>query len=255
MINIAQAQWGEGMNSQYPRVRSFGLFINILIVIGAVLLIPRISALGANLIDPFSAGIDPNGSFSWLVIHHAIQLTLTIMLMLVLSNGQLSLWGFNFDRWKTSLMFIVGLVMVFGAAEYFRISSGGSSAFDAPRVAPDMLGVQGFQYIMSGLGEEPLFRAFIIVFLARVIPQIIRLGELEIPATVLVATGLFMFAHIQIDYAQFAIVHADLGQQLKALQFGLLYGIAFHYTRSLLAPIVMHGISNGLPMSIELYFT
>lgn len=243
------------MNLEYPKVRSFGPIANLLIVIGAILLVPRFAAWGANLISPFLTAIDPNGSFAWLFAHHALQLAFAVMLMLVLSNGRLSLWGFNLNRWKTSLAFIVGLLIVFGTAEYIRISGGGASAFDAPRTQRDMLGVQAFQYIMSGLGEEPLFRAFIIVFLARSIPQIFRLGDLEVPATVLIATALFMFAHIQIDYAQFSIVHVDLGQQLKALQFGLLYGIAFHYTRSLLAPVAMHGISNGLPMSIELYLT
>ena len=243
------------MNRPYPRVHTFGLGANVFIVVAAIILIPRLSAYGADLCFPLVAQFDPHGSFVWLVAHHLIQLTLSVLLMLLLSGGQLNLWGFNLRRWKTSMAFIAGLVVVFGVAEYIRISGGGSSAFDAPRETRDMLGVQGFQYILSGLGEEPLFRAFVMVFLAGTIPQIMKLGELEIPVTVIIATALFMFAHIQIDYAQLSIVHVDAEQQIKALQFGLLYGIAFHYTRSLLAPVIMHGISNGLPMSIELYLT
>ena len=242
------------MSASYPSVRSFGLVPNLIIVVLAIILIPKSSSYIADQVFPLLAEFDPNRSFVWLFIHHTVQLFLTLVLMLVMAreNG-LTDWGFNLNRWRTSLAFIFGLILIFGTAELVRIQGGGSSAYNAPLEQRDMVGVQAFQYIMSGLGEEPLFRAFIMIFLAGTIPQIFKLGELELPVTVLISTALFMFAHIQIDYSSLTILHIDFGQQMKALQFGIVYGVAFHYTRSLLAPIVMHGLSNGLPMSIELY--
>lgn len=83
--------------------------------------------------------------------------------------------------------------------------------------------------------------------------EIFKIGKVEIPVTLFFATILFMMAHIHIDFTNFNVTHFDIGQQMNSLQLGIIYGLSFHYTKSLLAPIVMHGISNGIIYSIMFY--
>jgi len=73
-----------------------------------------------------------------------------------------------------------------------------------------------------------------------------RIGNWEIPSSGLVATLLFMLAHIGFTFSPFEITHFSLFQQLGAFGLGLFYAMVFHRTGSLLGPIILHGYSNGI---------
>ena len=235
------------------KIQSFGLTFDLFLTIVVVLAIPVISSYGATLFFPLVQQIDPDGLFAWISLHHIIQLILTIIVMLILASGRLDLWGFNLNHFKRSLVFIMLFLVVFGAMEYVRLSNGNTSGPDYPLTQTNMLGQQGFQYLLSGLGEEPLFRGFVMVFLASSVTAKLDIGSFELPLTVLIATALFMLAHIDIDMRSLSATTIDIEQQMRALQLGLLYGVIFHHTRSLVAPIIIHGLSNGLQFTIGFY--
>jgi len=225
--------------------------VDLIIVIIAILLIPKLAIILTDIIYPFFQHFDPDESFLWITIHHVFQLIITIILMLALSRKiNLYQWGFNLKNKNISLLWIGIFLIVFGLLEYFRIRNSLPRTFEYPLTAKNKLGIQFFQYGLSGLCEEPLFRGFVMVYLATNWNKIFKIGKLELPITILIATLLFMLAHLDIDIINLSVSGFDFGQQMKSLQLGILYGLAFHYTKSLLAPIVIHGLSNGLQFSI-----
>lgn len=234
-------------------IRSFGKYIDLLVVLVAIFAIPLLSPIVADALFPFAQDVDPDRTFLWGSIHHVAQLLLTLAFMWWL-HPRFRDWGFNLRSLSATLQWIGIFLLVFGALEIFSKWGGRTSALPYPLTTRNMLGVQFFQYVLSGLGEEPLFRGLVMTFLATRWKAVYRLFGIEVPQTVLIATALFMLAHVTIDPFTFSISGVDFGQQLKALQLGLLYGIAFHYTRSLIAPIAIHGLSNGFQYTLWYYF-
>lgn len=232
------------MSASWPR--SFGKWIDLLFVLIALFVITQLSGLMANIIYPSIQRFDPDDVFLWISVHHLVQLVLTIALMVALGGIDLHRWGFNFENWRTSLVWIIVFASVFAAVQFYWVSGIAERAFAYPLTNRNMGGLLTFQYGLSGLSEEPLFRGFVMVFLASQWTKIYKPFGLEVPVTVLISTALFMLFHVNFHLSTLSISGFDFDQQMMALQLGLLYGVAFHYTKSLLVPIVCHGLSNGI---------
>lgn len=233
---------------------SFGKGIDLAIVFLAILLVPILGVILTEAVYPSVEQFDPDETFLWISIHHLIQLVLTIALCIGVGQKQkanpLHMWGFNLNKFKESCIWIAVFAVVWFAIEYFRISRLTTINIPFPLSERNMVGVQFFQYVLSGLCEEPLFRGFVIVFLATHWSRTYKVAGVEISQAVLISVALFMIAHVEINYLELSISGFDFDQQMKSLQLGLLYGICFHYTQSLLAPIVIHGLSNGIQFSL-----
>lgn len=233
-------------------LKSMNIWTAIIVSFIAVELIPRASSHLANLVGPALIPLDPDGVFAWISVHHLFQLALTILVMLIVFRGALSDWGFNFNKWRTSLVIIVVFAIGFGLMEYTYMS-GRPYTTDFPQTQINEIGWQGFQYFLSGLGEEPLFRGLVIILLL----SGLRSSKLTITKqniiVVMLSTVLFMYAHLQFDWLSLSAPGYDFSQQTKALQLGVLYAVVFLHTRSLLAPIALHGLSNGISATIGFY--
>ena len=131
--------------------------------------------------------------------------------------------------------------------------SGAAYQTDYPQTQINMLGMQVFQYLLSGVGEEPLFRGLVITVLLAGLSTTRLSTRLQYFTAIFVSTLLFMYAHISIDWLTMSISGFDFGQQTKALQLGVLFAVIFIHTRSLFAPIVLHGLSNGITATIGFY--
>ena len=127
-----------------------------------------------------------------------------------------------------------------------NIISGTAPFIDYPLTATNMAGELGFQVLLTGTGEEPLFRALIMIVLGKYMTGMYRIGNFEIPSSGIVAAILFTLAHVGFTFAPFAITHFEPLQLFGALVLGLFFAIVFHRTGSLLAPIIMHGYGNGI---------
>ena len=151
--------------------------------------------------------------------------------MLLLSKKlNLGQWGFNLRNKGVSVQWIAIFLVVFATIEFIRIKGSLPIDFDYPLTIRNKNGIQFFQYLLSGLGEEPLFRGFVMVFLAKNWNKVFTIGKCEFPITIIIATLLFMIAHLHIDIANMDISGFKMDQQLKSMQLGILYGLAFHYT-------------------------
>ena len=234
-------------------IRNRGKVSDLVFIFFITLLIPFLSSYLSDVVHPWLSSLYPGEDFLYKSIHHIFQLILSIGVMFALSRKfKFSAWGWNLNQWQLSLKWIGIFGLVWFALQYWGLSN--QSHPHEYEVHPvNQIGNLGFQYLLSGTGEEPLFRGIVMVFLAKHWHQIFKVGKIEFPITGIIATLLFMFAHIQIDWLNLEITHLDWGQQMNSLQLGILYALAFHQTKSLLAPIVMHGLSNGLIYTILFY--
>lgn len=198
--------------------------------------------------------IDPDGVYAWLILHHLIQLGLTVLVMAFLFDLPLSTWGFNLSNWKKSLLIVIAFAVLFSLIQYAYVS-GTTYSPGFPLTPANKIGWQVFQYFFSGLGEEPLFRAFVIVLLLCGLSSTTLPANWQNALAVGISTLAFMFAHLSVDWVSFSIIGFDFDQQMMALQLGVLYGVTFVYTRSLLAPIMLHGLSNGITSSLGMYLS
>jgi membrane protease YdiL (CAAX protease family) len=76
------------------------------------------------------------------------------------------------------------------------------------------------------------------------VPGRLRLGRIEIPVSAVIVSLLFGAAH----YKSFAVepLHLAIAQQLYAFVFGLTYVWLMERSRSLLAPMIAHGVGDLL---------
>ena len=215
-----------------------------------VLLIPRISAWGADFVQAVAGSIEPQRLFFRISIHHLFQLALTILLMAMLGGTNLSPWGFNANQLRFSLKVfgwfcLIYFFQVFLVVVLPDLKSGRLPRFNPPVSLAGAAGILAFQFLLSGSCEEPLFRGFVMTFLARSWKQTFRIGSVVLPVSGLWATLFFMVAHAEITFSPFSIT-ASFPQQLLALELGLYYAAVFHRTGSLVGPTLSHGYSNGV---------
>jgi len=106
------------------------------------------------------------------------------------------------------------------------------------------MGYLGFQLLLTESAEESLFRGMLMVVLGKYMTSMHRIGKLEIPTSGIIATILFMLAHIGFTFIPLEITHFNPPQLFAAFGLGLFFAIVFHRTGSLLAPIILHGYAN-----------
>jgi membrane protease YdiL (CAAX protease family) len=116
-----------------------------------------------------------------------------------------------------------------------------------------VLGAMAFQLFLSGTSEELLFRAFPITLLSILVSKTFRLfnDRVSVPLSVIIAVVTFSLAHINWSLDPFRLQY-DILQLLYALAMGIVQGWAYVITRSVLYPMVMHGISNVLVTGISI---
>ncbi len=108
------------------------------------------------------------------------------------------------------------------------------STFDA---AGYLLGM-----LTTGLAEETIFRGLLVGMLAVLVPGRLRIGRLDLPVAAYAVALMFGLAHWQ----SFAVdpLYRAIAQQCYAFAWGLAYVWLMERSRSLLAPMVAHGMGN-----------
>lgn len=162
-------------------------------------------------------------------------------------------------RWPSRGQGLIGLGFAIGAgmaltmlvADYWpqlighRAPDGG---YDTSTV-----GVAGWLTVMAstGLCEETIFRGLLVGMLTVLVPGRVRIGRFDIPFSGLVVAVLFGLAH----YGSFL---ADpfwmaIAQQAYAFVFGLVYVWLMERSRSLVAPMIAHGVGDALEVAAVMY--
>ncbi len=240
-------------------MRSFGKGLRLLAALVLMLLMPQVAAAIAMWLSPPLAWMDPQNIFLWLSIHHIAQLILVPVIMLLWSTDSLSRWGFNLNNAAVSLrwfgwfaLFCFLGTLVFGILPMVFTHRLPEPGFDLN--ARNVTGRLGFYYLISGSGEEPLFRGLILGILLKSWTGEMKVGKVVMPVAGLWTTLFFMLAHVNYAFSPFRITWFSWQQQVFCLAYGLFYAAAFYRTGSLLCPILAHGVSNGIPYTL-IYIT
>ncbi len=141
----------------------------------------------------------------------------------------------------------VGMALVMLVADYWpeliahRAPNGGYDT--SPAGAVGWLVVMG----SSGLCEETIFRGLLVGMLTVLVPGRVRVGRFDFPFSGLVVAVLFGLAH----YNSFLVdpLWMAVAQQLYAFAFGLIYVWLMERSRSLVAPMIAHGVGDALEVA------
>lgn len=102
--------------------------------------------------------------------------------------------------------------------------------------------------LLTGVAEETLFRGLLTGYLSTKIRKRYSIGGTSLPAAAVVVAVIFAGLH----WKSFLTdpLHAALAQQLYAFAWALIYTWLMERSKSLLAPIVAHGIGNGVEVGL-----
>jgi len=232
-------------------MKSLGKIGDLIVAILAATFIPRLITVLTKQIYPYVSSLDPDNVFLYQSIRHILMLFLPMVLMKLWLTRRLYDYGFNLNDYKRSLKIFCWFCLIYLVPVFFvnvlpYIISGNPPNFKYPLNARNIACRLSYMYLLTGTGEEPLFRAFAIVVLSQSWKKVFRIWRVEISSAALLATALFMIAHIRFTVFPFEIAYISWPQQVWALGLGLYYAIVFQKTRSLLCPILSHGYSNGI---------
>lgn len=68
----------------------------------------------------------------------------------------------------------------------------------------------------------------------------LKIGKIKIPTVAIISTLFFMYAHISNNIELFTITKFNPSQQLSCLINGLMFGLVYYETESLVPVIIMH---------------
>lgn len=214
-------------------------------VLGLLVVQRALSAAGdvvARAVD--TSGVDPGGWWAALSVHHLVQGAAALALLVALRRrldvglrlGDLWL-GARFVAVVTGIL-AAYLVAYYGLAHLLDLGASVAVPDDGAARA----GYLGFQLLLSGPAEELAFRALPIAVLVALRPTpLVRRWHVTLETVV--AAALFAFAHVTIAGGTLS---ADPAQVAYSFVLGVVQGVAFQRTRSVLAPMAIHSASNVL---------
>ncbi len=140
--------------------------------------------------------------------------------------------GFKRDKWLKYILIGIVVGIPVGAGEYFIIYPAPAfPTFEVRYLLRDMVYMLAF----VGLGEELLFRGLVQRSLTKV------LGWKQ---------GIFLAS---LTFAVMHLTWRSIPEVIFVFFVGLLLGYVYYKTRSLLAPIVMHGMGNVMLVAVMPY--
>lgn len=191
-----------------------------------------------------------NGAWLYMIQHHLVQMVLALLVIGVVGRMHFNDWGLNLRNWRRSLRMTGSFAVIFGiviaASTAIQIAGGVEPRNPVGATMTEVLGRLFFMLVISGLSEEVLFRGMMQTPLTRWFPGVVRLRTLDLPVAGVITALIFAAVHINFTLAPLAITNLYWPQVILAFVLGVVYAVAYHRTGSLLAPILMHNISNGL---------
>ena len=238
-----------------PLMKSLGKIGDLIVVILATTFIPRLVSILTKQVYPFVSSLDPDNVFLYQSIRHILLLLLPIVLMKLWLTRRLGNYGFNLNDYKRSIRIFFWFCLIYLVPVFFvnvlpHIINGKPPWFTYPVNARNIACKLSYMYLLTGTGEEPLFRGFAIILLSQSWKRVLRIWRIEISSAALIATALFMIAHIKFTVFPFEFIYISWSQQVWAFGLGLYYAIVFQKTKSLLCPVLSHGYANGIIFTI-----
>jgi membrane protease YdiL (CAAX protease family) len=226
----------------------------LIIVISASEVIPYgFAKYIADSFQNFTAQTSALSYFLGALVHRSVQFILVLMLLKLLFRAKLSNFGFNFNNKKLSLniiayvsvlwpiiilaFFIFSINCINGFSSYLSSKYPSSVSWMIASLSRDAL-------LLDSFAEEILYRSFVILSLERYWKGTVKIKNWSVSHATLLSVPIFVAAHISLTIFPFKVISYDPTQLVLTLFTGLLFAISFEKTRSLFAPIVLHGYTN-----------
>lgn len=228
-------------------MRSIGRSGDFMACVVVLVAITQLAGLAATRSMPLFPRVDPHGAFLWASVHHAVQLLMTLLAAWLLGFSLRDI-GFNLNERRQSLAMLrsfLGYFVAFVVAGHvilFFLAS--APEWGRPLDLRNVGGELAFKALLSGTAEEPLFRGLVMMLLWRSWKGEARWLGIRISHAGLLATGLFIAAHIGFTLFPLRLTFFSPIQLVQAAILGFFYAVVFDRTRSLLTPILAHNFAN-----------
>lgn len=200
--------------------------------------------------------IDYYNLFTWISIHHIVQMFIALIIIVAMKKILKCDFGFKLGDKKKGVKYIKVFTIVITVYILISYLIGYTynkiTPYDFPLNARNIIGTLGFQLFLSGTAEEILFRALPITLLTFVFKGSIKI-KWSITLEIIIAALLFAIAHIQWSLCPF-VISMNYFQLFYAFVLGITYGIAYQRSDSIVYPALMHSISNVLMVGIGYLF-
>jgi hypothetical protein len=186
----------------------------------------------------------------WLgMANHAVMLLIAVALIAWFSRGNFSEFGLEWPKHRnyvrSALLWGAAFGLLMTVADYFpqllRHTPPPDNLALTPRSIVAWLFYEG---ILVGPTEEIPFRGLLQTFLMQHISGRIRFWKYDMHVAGVLLAILFALAHLTSFWQENLWI--ALGQQIYAFTLGILYAYWREKSRSLLAPIIGHNVSDGV---------
>jgi membrane protease YdiL (CAAX protease family) len=232
-----------------PRFRLKFVPLLVTVLMGLVIILG--SGIATQLLGRALHLPPPNGSLLlFLYIQHGFQLLFALIAIAVLKFWLVPAdYGLHWPRGKTYIL----PAIVWGIVFATLVAAGGSWLDSALHLKAtqefaitnkNVWGWSIFEGLYVGPTEEIPFRALLVTYLAATMPGKLRIGRFNMNWAGIIVALLFALAHIQtfwmVDW-QDAVI-----QQFYAVAWGIAYAYWLEKSKSIVAPIIAHNISDGI---------
>ena len=198
--------------------------------------------------------IDKDDVFMGVSVHHIVQMIVALLIIFIIGktkklNFHLKIKAHKVGILYTSIFTIVILIYVF-ISYIIGYKLNTIIPYEYKLNMTNVLGSLGFQLFLSGTSEEILFRALpITVFVA----FLCRKEKNDYGLAIIIASILFSIAHIKWTILPFAVSFSWF-QLIYAFVLGLVYGVTYIKSKSIIYPMLMHGLSNFFMVAVGYIF-
>lgn len=224
--------------------------VPILIAVGLGIGILFLSFLSVEIVK-LIVKLPERPQMPWIVEYyeHFFLLVYALAAIRIVGNHRPADYGLHLPLGKSYIGAAVAWGLIFGVVmllvDYWPniLAHKPPSDKPYPLTAINIAGWLSFEGLFVGPSEEPLFRGLLVTYLAQAMPGRVSWRGYTMNGAGVVVAVLFALAHI-FNFLTEPFLSA-LGQQFYAIAIGIFYAYWFEKSRSLLAPIVGHNISNA----------
>lgn len=236
------------INSKIKRIFKISSIIILLFIIQTFA--SKIGGYIAKLFD--YTIIDSDNTFMNISVHHIVQMLIALLVIFIIHKTRKLNFNLKPKFSKTGILYTAifsFVILIYVLISYIiGYSNSAIAPYGYDLNAVNILGTLGFQLLLSGTSEEILFRALPITVIGN-----LTNSKSKNVLGILVASVLFSIAHIQWSLVPFTISF-DFFQLVYAFILGIAYGVTYIKSKSIIYPMIMHGMSNFLMVGIGYIF-
>jgi uncharacterized protein len=213
--------------------------------------LPLVAAVGAFYCSKIFHTPGPRGPIlPWLYMQHGFQLLVALPVIAILKFKPVPAdYGLHWPRGQTYIWPAILWGALFGAlmtlvdyAPQLLAHTKPDPGF--PLTPGDIRGWLLFEGVYVGPTEEIPFRALLVTYLAATMPGRLAIGRFNMHWAGVIVALIFALLHISSFHAR--QWPEALGQQCYAFALGVLYAYWLEKSKSVVAPIVGHNVSDGV---------